>query len=456
MDPLSLLREHNIAGKPVLLQGDQMLFGSQKLPRDTPTAYRSLGNGAFYTIDQLWFFLQSSKMSHANYLMACNKNKIKAVSLPDKRDLIAYLSGQSDNSNNIDLANAPLVADVEAPTGELPSSQTARPAEAQKDIEDEQQLRELAAEARRMVREALEGPALIEVPADPVLDSGAAAEGAPGVEPPVRRLKRKAAPMPTGDALRALVKADMPETERIRERELPGATRSSILLAANSKQFKRVEQVVRSLQEQARTTPVGPPKGPPPPGGRPQPPAQAVARPRSGPPVAPPTLIIIVPAAITCTINMWNVADFLVRGMYVSPADKRKDPTARKELVIKHAHKLTTGQALKFEIIDNFAKLNERDWQRVVAVVLQGNAWQFKGWPFKDTVSTFASVRGFYVRFSDEVTPDMVRSSDVKTLTLSKETAKRYLDSTVAKEFWMHLEKFLLQHKRHLVGGASQ
>ena len=87
---------------------------------------------------------------------------------------------------------------------------------------------------------------------------------------------------------------------------------------------------------------------------------------------------------------------------------------------------------------------------RVVAVVMGGQMWQFNGWPYKDLVSTFTAVRGFHVRFKDEIAPELVKASDLKTLILSQD--KRYLDSSVAKEFWQSLEKFLLHNKRALIG----
>lgn len=87
----------------------------------------------------------------------------------------------------------------------------------------------------------------------------------------------------------------------------------------------------------------------------------------------------------------------------------------------------------------------------MVAVFAQGYTWQFKDWPFPDTVAIFANVRGFFVRFSDETSPEMVQKSDLKTLVLSKEQSKRYLDAPVVKEFWNSLERFILQAKRHLL-----
>lgn len=330
MDPLSLLREHHMGNKPVMLQGDQIVFGTLRIPRDTPTAYRSqaggtqAAQGGFYAIDQLWFFLQNSKLSHAQYLMACNKTRIKAVSLPDKRDLLAYLSGQTDHSAAIDLANAPLMGDLIDSTADQPSHKRHRSADGPRDALSEQQAQELVAQARKIVEAALDGPALIAV--QPVADDGAAAAGAPAAEPSAGASRSRAqpgkrpAPMPTGAALDALIRSDLPDVELILERELRGASRSSLLLAPSKKVFApRVEQILATLRAQASRAPT--PRAP-------MPPSAVAAGARSGSGskggagkggapagVQPPPLLIVVPAALNCAINMWNVADFLTRGV---------------------------------------------------------------------------------------------------------------------------------------------
>jgi len=392
MDPLSLLREHHMGNKPVLLQGEQMVFGNMRIPRDTQTAYRSQAGGsqatqgAFYTIDQLWFFLQNSKLSHAQYLMACNKNKFKGVSLPDKRDLLAYLSGQTDHSAAIDLTIAPLLADMMANAGDQPPQKRHRTSEGARDALSEQQTHELLTEARRLVGAALDGPALVPVPsADGEAEAGASAadaDAAAGVRPRVKPRKRSA-PMPSGAALEALSKADLLEVDQITEQELRTASRSSLLLAPSKKVFAtRLTQLVDALRERTAKPPPGsralPPPGQPPRGAPPSDGKGGAKWGKAGLASQPPPLIIVVPASTSCKINMWNAADFLVRGVFVPTAEKRKDPANKKDVHVKHTHKLSTGLSLRFEIIDNVATLQESDWRRVVAVVAQGEQWQFK------------------------------------------------------------------------------
>lgn len=40
------------------------------------------------------------------------------------------------------------------------------------------------------------------------------------------------------------------------------------------------------------------------------------------------------------------------------------------------------GTTVPYRILDNHLKLAPEDWDRVVAVFVQGPAWQFKGWPW--------------------------------------------------------------------------
>ena len=41
------------------------------------------------------------------------------------------------------------------------------------------------------------------------------------------------------------------------------------------------------------------------------------------------------------------------------------------------------GLTVPYRVIDNPAKLTNADWDRVVAVFVMGQAWQFKGWPWE-------------------------------------------------------------------------
>jgi hypothetical protein len=38
------------------------------------------------------------------------------------------------------------------------------------------------------------------------------------------------------------------------------------------------------------------------------------------------------------------------------------------------------GSNVEFKVVDNGKKLSAEEWERVVVVFVQGQAWQFKGW----------------------------------------------------------------------------
>ena len=53
-DPLSLLREYVRAKRPIARDGDDLVFGSKRLPVNTKTRAKK-GTGDVYTLGALWF-----------------------------------------------------------------------------------------------------------------------------------------------------------------------------------------------------------------------------------------------------------------------------------------------------------------------------------------------------------------------------------------------------------------
>ena len=112
MDPLSLLREYTIGKRPITLDGNHVVFGATRYARNAPTAYRttvSTIRGGFYTVDALWFLLQNAEAKHSDYIKHCTAQDFVAVSLPDKKPVLAYLRGQVESSTAVDYATAVVV-----------------------------------------------------------------------------------------------------------------------------------------------------------------------------------------------------------------------------------------------------------------------------------------------------------------------------------------------------------
>lgn len=89
---------------------------------------------------------------------------------------------------------------------------------------------------------------------------------------------------------------------------------------------------------------------------------------------------------------------------------------------------------------DNFRSI---DWSRVVAVVVSGATWQFKGWPFKGldqghTVDLFGKVAGLFVGYGDEEPPAAVKQWNVSRYVLQREA--RHRDRSVAAAVWRAID----------------
>jgi hypothetical protein len=112
-DPLSLLREYTVNKRPFTKdKDDNFVFGKFVIPGSTKTTFKSRrGRGEPYTLEAISFYLSHSTKQHSEYMVRdncydkkkssnaiekgqCAKLGVKAVSLIDKKDLLAYLEGE--------------------------------------------------------------------------------------------------------------------------------------------------------------------------------------------------------------------------------------------------------------------------------------------------------------------------------------------------------------------------
>lgn len=154
--------------------------------------------------------------------------------------------------------------------------------------------------------------------------------------------------------------------------------------------------------------------------------------------------IIIIPATTTSLINMYNASAILQDHTYVEGT-----PNRARESDIMIQRKKADGTHAFYKIIDNPLKLEPEDWNRVVAVFVQGPAWQFKGWPWGGSpVEIFSRIKGFHLKWDESKLDDNVAKWNVQTLELSRN--KRHLDKANLLKFWSSLDKFMEKYKSFL------
>lgn len=154
--------------------------------------------------------------------------------------------------------------------------------------------------------------------------------------------------------------------------------------------------------------------------------------------------IIIIPATTTSLINMYN-AGAILQDLTYSDGSSRKGRDS--EILIQR--KKSDGSIALYKIIDNPVKLDAEDWNRVVAVFVQGPAWQFKGWPWGGSpVEILSRIRGFHLKWDESKLDENVAKWNVHVIELSR--SKRHLDKANLLKFWSSLDTFMSRYKSFL------
>ncbi|CAM9941932.1 unnamed protein product, partial [Choristocarpus tenellus] len=101
---------------------------------------------------------------------------------------------------------------------------------------------------------------------------------------------------------------------------------------------------------------------------------------------------------------------------YVPPAEKKaaiggKRPT---EMVIQRT--LPSGRKMTYRVIDSTSRMRSKDWAACVCVLVQGQAWQFKGWQWAVPVTLFQHVLGVHMKFDDVKVDEKVANWNVRVL----------------------------------------
>ncbi|CAK8675106.1 parafibromin-like [Clavelina lepadiformis] len=165
------------------------------------------------------------------------------------------------------------------------------------------------------------------------------------------------------------------------------------------------------------------------------------------------TPIIIIPAATTSLITLYNAKDILQDLKFVSTAQKKSEGMKRDNEVLIQRRKDNSGTTVPYRVIDNISKLQTHDdWERVVAVFVQGPAWQFKGWPWLlqdgSPVDIFSKIQAFHLKFVEQKLEPNVAKWNVHIMQLSE--TKRHMDRAALLKFWEVLDRYMVKNKPQL------
>uniref|UniRef100_A0A3B3DD24 Parafibromin n=1 Tax=Oryzias melastigma TaxID=30732 RepID=A0A3B3DD24_ORYME len=441
-DVLSVLRQYNIQKKEIVAKGDEVIFGEFSWPKNVKTNYIIWGTGKegqpkeYYTLDSILFLLNNVHLPHSSYVRRAATENIPVVRRPDRKGLLSYLNGESSTSTSID-RSAPIEIGLQRPTqikraADEVSSEAKKPR-----IEDEERVR---LDKERLAAR-LEGHKEGIVQTDQIrsLSEAMSVEKIAAIKAKIMAKKRSTIKTDLDDDItlkqRSFVDAEVDVTRDIVSRERVWRTRTTILQSTGKE---------GASARKAQTPALQPPNPP------------AENRPRGSR-----TPIIIIPAATTSLITMLNAKDLLQDLKFLTSEEKKKQGIQRDNEVLLQRRKdqiqpggTTLSVTVPYRVIDQPLKLAPQDWDRVVAVFVQGPAWQFKGWPWLlpdgSPVDIFAKIRAFHLKYDEVKMDPNVQKWDVTVLELSRH--RRHLDRPVFLFFFLFFLNFryMVKHKSHL------
>uniref|UniRef100_A0A665TMR8 Parafibromin n=1 Tax=Echeneis naucrates TaxID=173247 RepID=A0A665TMR8_ECHNA len=466
-DVLSVLRQYNIQKKEIVAKGDEVIFGEFSWPKNVKTNYIIWGTGKegqpkeYYTLDSILFLLNNVHLPHPSYVRRAATENIPVVRRPDRKGLLSYLNGES----------------LKRAADEV-SSEAKKPR-----VEDEERVR---LDKERLAAR-LEGHKEGIVQTDQIrsLSEAMSVEKIAAIKAKIMAKKRSTIKTDLDDDItlnqRSFVDAEVDVTRDIVSRERVWRTRTTILQSTGKNFSKNIFAILQSVKarEEGRAPEQRPAQNT----------TQVDPSLRNKQPVPAAynrydqerfkgkeetegfkidtmgtyhdlfimiflagsrTPIIIIPAATTSLITMLNAKDLLQDLKFLTSEEKKKGGIQRDNEVLLQRRKdqiqpggTTLSVTVPYRVIDQPLKLAPQDWDRVVAVFVQGPAWQFKGWPWLlpdgSPVDIFAKIRAFHLKFDEVKTDPNVQKWDVTILELSRH--RRHLDRPVFLRFWETLDR---------------
>ncbi|GAB5590812.1 accessory factor associated with RNA polymerase II [Umbelopsis nana] len=157
--------------------------------------------------------------------------------------------------------------------------------------------------------------------------------------------------------------------------------------------------------------------------------------------------IMIVPAAPTAMLTLFNIKQFLEGQEFVDSQVMRDQGMKKPERVTIERRK-ANGQVVPYHVVDSAVNFRQNDWDRVVCVFVAGQQWQFKGWKWEKPLELFSNVKGVYPKWQTDTLQGPVKDWAVSQLNIHRH--KRHMDKAVVSGFWDMLDSYNATHRSHL------
>ena len=157
--------------------------------------------------------------------------------------------------------------------------------------------------------------------------------------------------------------------------------------------------------------------------------------------------VIMIPSSASSVITMANVREFLMNGQFISSNDvvdidndiikisKKFDVTKQND-----QSNVVVGQTLRFNVVNNTRLFSKPEyWDRVVAIVVSGQEWQFQDYKWSNPDELFKHCNGVYFGLNDKNIPENIKKWNVHKYFLDKNKSYRNLEAS--NLFWDNIKK---------------
>lgn len=153
--------------------------------------------------------------------------------------------------------------------------------------------------------------------------------------------------------------------------------------------------------------------------------------------------IIIVPKSMSSDINMANIKQFLEEGKYVK-VSQGQFQNRLKQISIERISPVDPTKKLHYKVLEDPTVLSPADWDRVIAVFVAGQSWQFREWKYSDPVNLFQHALGAYIAADDRVPEPAVATWNCRIFKAN--SVKDHVTTSASKDFWALLDNFVKFH----------
>jgi len=385
LDPLVLLRKCATTGQHVQYDYEHLAFGHYRVHKNTKCAFRPSKAEPFMDIGSIWYMYHEVSREDGSYhAKAARQRGFQYIGVIDRSDLLAYIEGSDQHFEKIvpEVLDGSKLPKTEK-VGETPMAPRKRGGE-------EIHLFEAKRRRQDSVEISFKEYAM---QARPLSDLASA-------------VRRRGKPVAGIKPVLQLACDELKEWSKVTNIPTPKPPREKRPFAHYLNKF---------IQQDPQKLP-----------------------------------IILVPNNKSAPVNKNNARGLLEDGLF-SRFERRlltEEELKAKLSAPKEDRVLVSRRIGKknwtFEVIDDTSNLSSQDWLRVVAVVTNGEEWEFQGWPFASVVDLLSTIKGFYFREKDRFVemPDHVNKWQVSVLDLPpKELHHRF--AQVRDTFWKEVERFM-------------